>query len=405
MQSPTDRRLRSPLASAIAWSVVTVTAVASVAHVVFVVLRPDATTVSVPLIDGLQTLPLLALTIVGALIIQRHPGLSIGWLLLAAALQVFELALRRYWQIAIPLGMGRPNAAIAWLAIWLWLPPTVTLSTLVPLLFPTGRPVSARWRIVVWAAVLAIILGSAGSAFQPGMLQFNAPLASIENPLGIPGFPEAIGSVGLALWAAVAAASAASFGIRLRRARGVERLQLRWFAYAFTLLLIAIGIGLGGVAVVGQQAIAPVLGALVTMALTTLAVACGVGMLRYRLYDIDPLIRRTLVYGALTTTLALTYVVIVVLFQAAVRPFTGSSEFAVAASTLATLALVQPFRRWIQNAVDRRFFRSRYNADRTLDLFRARLRDEVDLDAVRAELLEAVRTTVQPVEASVWIRG
>lgn len=397
-------RDRARLARWIAWSVVTAAAVGSATHVVLVILRPDATTVSVPLVDGLQTLPLLALAVVGALIIRRHPGLSVGWLLLAASLEVFELVLRRYWQTASPLGIGRPTPVVAWLASWLWLPPTITLSTLVPLLFPTGRLVSARWRVVVWAAVLAIVLGSVGTAFGPGTLQFNTPLASIENPFGVPGFPENLGSIGLALWAVAAVASAASFGIRLRRARGVERLQLRWFGYAFTLLLVAIAIGLAGGAVVGLQTIVPILGALVTLALTTLAIACGIAILRYRLYDIDVLIRRTLVYGALTTTLAGTYAATVVLFQAALRPVTGSSELAVAASTLATLALFQPLRRQIQNAVDRRFFRARYDLERTLDAFGERLRDEVELEAVEASLLGAVEQTVHPSQASVWLR-
>lgn len=351
--SSTTRRTHSRLASATAWSVVAAATAASVLHLVMVVLQPDATRVSVPLVDGLQTLPLVALAVVGALVIQRLPGLNIGWLLLAAAVEVFELVLRRYWQTAVLLGMGQPSPIVAWLASWLWLAPTITLSTLVPLLFPTGRLVSARWRVAVTAAVLAIVLGSAGAAFRTGVLQFNAPLASIENPFGIPGFPQDLLTVGLALWAAAAGAAAASFGIRFRRARGIERLQLRWFAYAFSLLLVAIGIGLVGGAVLGQDIIAPVLGASVTLALTTLAIACGIAILRYRLYDIDLLIRRTLVYGALTTTLAGTYALIVVLFQAALRPVTGSSELAVAASTLATLAPFQPLRRWIQSGVDR----------------------------------------------------
>jgi hypothetical protein len=134
-------------------------------------------------------------------------------------------------------------------------------------------------------------------------------------------------------------------------------------------------------------------------------IATAIAIFRYRLFDIDVIIRRTLVYGALSIALALTYVVLVVVVQAGLRPFTAGSELAVAASTLLTLALVQPMRQRIQAAVDRRFYRSRYDGARTLDAFTARMRDQVDLDAVRHEVLDVVGTTVRPAHASVWLRG
>ncbi len=140
------------------------------------------------------------------------------------------------------------------------------------------------------------------------------------------------------------------------------------------------------------------------MAMASLPVAIGLAVLRYRLYDIDLLIRRTLVYGALSLALAATYVVLIGVVQAALRPITSGSELAVAGSTLATLALAQPLRRRIQDAVDRRFSRSRYDAARTLEAFTARLRDDVDLDSLRGDLLGVVRDTVRPAHASVWLR-
>jgi hypothetical protein len=138
--------------------------------------------------------------------------------------------------------------------------------------------------------------------------------------------------------------------------------------------------------------------------LLSVPIAVGIAVLRYRLYDINVLINRALVYGTLSALLIAVYVAIVLLLQTVLRPFTSGSELSVAVSTLATLALVQPLRRRIQEAVDRRFYRARYDAERTLDAFSVRLRDEVDLDNVRADLLDAVQRTMQPIQSSVWLR-
>jgi hypothetical protein len=177
----------------------------------------------------------------------------------------------------------------------------------------------------------------------------------------------------------------------------VERQQLELFVYAAS--FVALGYVLIASGLPGPWS------ELIDLAILALPVAIAVAVFRYRLYDIDVLIERTLVYGALSATVALTYWLLVLVLQAALRPITGGGgELVVAASTLATLALVQPLRTRIQRGVDRRFYRSRYDAARTLDAFSVRLRGEIDLDSVRGELLDAVGTTLSPTHAGVWLR-
>jgi hypothetical protein len=188
-----------------------------------------------------------------------------------------------------------------------------------------------------------------------------------------------------------------SLVLRFRRSTGIAREQIKWLAYSAVPLVAA-----GFVSAIVPDKPGQVLFAFL---LLSVPVAVGIAVLRYRLYDIDLLINRTLVYVTLSATLIAVYVAGVILFQAALRLFTSGSELSVAASTLATLALFQPLRHRIQDAVNRRFFRSRYDATRTLDAFSLRLRDEVDLDAVRAGLIDAVQRTVQPAHASVWLRA
>jgi hypothetical protein len=221
----------------------------------------------------------------------------------------------------------------------------------------------------------------------------------VRNPLSpFPG-ELAIGAVLLPLFMLLFVAvilCIAALVRRFRRSRGVERLQIKWIAYASG--LYAVGVFLDSNFVYKPFEIVDVL------LLNTIPVAAGVAVFRYRLYDIDLLINRTLVYALTTAAIGAAFFAGIVMLQSVLRPMTGGSEVAVAVSTLASFALFQPFRRRIQTAVDRRFYRSKYDAERTLDAFSARLRDEVDLDAVRGGLLDAVRDTVQPARASVWLR-
>jgi hypothetical protein len=222
----------------------------------------------------------------------------------------------------------------------------------------------------------------------------------VVNPVGIDNpIIARLGWVGFGVLVPTTLAAIASVVIRFRRSTGIERQQLKWVAMAAALLPIAFsGFGAGS----NDDALGF---AILLTGLLLVAVAVAVAMLRYRLYDIDVVINRTLVYGALSGALAVTYLASVLMLQFVLRPWTETSELAVAGSTLAVAALFRPARTRIQAAVDRRFYRSRYDAARTLDAFTSGLRDQVDLDTVGSDLLEVARRTVHPTHASLWLRG
>ncbi|MDQ3097686.1 MAG: hypothetical protein M3Q61_05915, partial [Chloroflexota bacterium] len=292
----------------------------------------------------------------------------------------------------------------AWWAGWILTPVFLILTNFLPLLFPTGRPPSARWRPLLWASFTGLVMYSLAAAFAPGPL---AGATEFENPFGVAFLGEAPGVLAREIvffgQIALSLACLASIVVRYRHARSLERQQLKWFTGAFALIFLVLFSG--SIAEGFGLPVPPLLWQFLwPLSITAIPIAIGIAILRYRLYDIDLLINRTLVYGALTAALAATYFAAVAVLQNALRPLTGGSELAVAGSTLAVVALFAPLRSRIQRVVDRRFSRSRYDAARTLDAFSARLRDEVDLDAVRADLLGAVRETVRPAHAGVWLR-
>jgi hypothetical protein len=347
---------------------------------------------------GAAIIHALGFTAIGAIVALRRPGNAIGWLLLAAgfisALGAFAL---EYGVYAI---VGRPTALPgglvgAWFGSWSWVLFITGITPLVLLRFPDGRLLSARWRIMSWLTVLSVLATGAFMAFKPGPLQLAAYADNAFAPLPT-SVIDMLGTLGIGLAFPVMGGACWSLVVRFRRSTGIEREQIKWLAFS------ALPLGAVGLA----SAILPDKLVQVVFVFLLLSVPAGVGIaiLRYRLYDIDVLINRALVYGTLSAMLVAIYVGTVVLLGAAIRPFTSGSELSVAVSTLATLAVVQPLRRRIQAGVDRRFYRSRYDAGQTLDAFSARLRDEVDLDAVRADLVEAVQRTVQPTHASVWLR-
>jgi hypothetical protein len=302
----------------------------------------------------------------------------------------------------------------SWIGNGLWGLSAGLCLTLLPLLFPTGSPPSARWRPFGWFVVGVFGLLIVDNIFRPRQLASDPVYGT--NPLGLTG---QIGDVLFTLLALLPLAFVlavlgclASVVVRFRRARGVERQQMKWFVSAAAVSTVGLMVNMAG-NVLGMIepgpsgaaiTIANIGGVLISLGFVLLPISVGVAILRYRLYDIDVLINRTLVYGPLSAALAATYFAVVVVLGAALRPLTDGSEVAVALSTLLVLALFAPLRRRIQAAVDRRFFRSRYDAAHTLDAFGARLRDEVDLDSVRADLLDVVRDTVRPAHASVWLR-
>jgi hypothetical protein len=285
-------------------------------------------------------------------------------------------------------------ANIAWLGALLGLLPFLVL------LFPTGRLLSRRWRTVAWALGLVVGLYLTARLLTPGPVSPGLP----ANPLGMEsaeGLLLLVQTISGVAAPILALATLASLVVRFRRARGEERQQLKWFTFVVAADLVLIP-GLGRV----TEQVAPVLGELVVfpVAVSMIPIAIGVAVLKYRLYDIDRVINRTLVYGLLTVLLGAVYTVGVFGLGQLLDPVTGESALAVAASTLAVAALFQPARRRVQAIVDRRFNRRRYDAARTVDAFSIRLRDQVDLDTLTTELLTVVDQTVEPTTSSLWLR-
>jgi len=336
------------------------------------------------------------------LVVARHqPRNAIGWLLLVAGLSAgFGGFAQEYATRAVIIAPGSlPGAfALAWLASWSFSFFVAPLLTLIPQLFPTGRPLGPRWKPLQWCGVAIVPLMFFLFGLSPGPLE-NATF--IENPVGPSG---ALADTHAALQAPLnallflaVAASGFALAVRFRRARGAERQQLKWVVSSVVVCTIALAAMLGSNTKPSQI--------FMNVAVLTLPVAIGIAITRYRLYDIDVLINRTLVYGALSALLFGTYALSVLALSALLRPITGSSDLAVAGSTLAVVALFGPLRARLQRFVDQRFYRARYDADRTVDAFAARLRDQVDLDALSGELVGVVHDTVRPAHASLWLRG
>src|SRR5919199_3041893 len=318
--------------------------------------------------DALYVLPFVAFATVGALVSARRTDNPIGWVFCAIA--VSDLASSFAHQYSVYALVTRPGslpagAAMAWLVSWIGAPGTLLLVTFAPLLFPTGRLPSRRWRPVAWLAGFWIVVATVFGVLRP--IPPNPRYPAVVSPVGLnESTSEWLGIVVALPVLLIAVACLASLVVRFRHAQGEERQQLKWFAYAGTLLLLAVAVG--GVAlpfVVRQDdwfarimavSILPYTGLI-----TAFPVAAGIAILKHHLYDLDRIIRGTLVYGVLTTSLGLAYWGGVVLLQALLRPLTQGSDLAIAGSTLAVAALIRPARRRIQAMVDRRFHRRKYD--------------------------------------------
>jgi hypothetical protein len=344
---------------------------------------------------------ILAFALVGALISSRLPANPIGWVCLAIGLTLsLAVTTGEYYVYALQTRPGSLPGAVymAWLTNWLWVPAVVSGGTFMVLLFPDGRLPSRRWRAVAWLSGAVLISLSTSEAFSPGRLP-EAP--NVTNPFGIVSAGSALELVSTAsffLLPLCFIASTLSMIVRYGRSIGEERQQIKWFAAAAVLLA----------AVFASSFVIPwrIVQDLVALLLAGLPVAVGIAVLRHRLYDIDLIINRALVYGPLTATLALAYVGGVVGLQGVFRAMTGQgSTLAVVASTLTIVALFNPLRRRMQEFVDRRFYRNKYDAAKALAAFSARLRDETDLDALGNDLVGVARSTMQPGYASLWLRS
>ena len=345
----------------------------------------------------------LAFATVGALVGARVPGNRIGPIFCAmgAILGVGNL-LFQYADVALYISPQLPGGeGTAWLQNF-GLPSCFGLLGVAVLLFPHGRLPSPGWRWVLVLAYTGIAFIAIGYAFRPGLL--DPPFEHIVNPLGIAGtfgLMDALAGLGWMFMGASVGLAAIATGLRLRRARGVEREQLKWLALAAAITGGAIVIEVISY-FVAVDALSGARSLLLGLGFTVFPLTAGVAILRYRLYDIDVVINRALVYGALTATLAATYLGA----RAAGRARRSvAPDFAVAVSTLAVAALFRPARARIQGAVDRRFYRRRYDAAQTLEAFGVRLRDELDLEALGTDLRGVVRDTVQPAHVSLWLRS
>jgi hypothetical protein len=351
------------------------------------------------LTPGVVLFGLLALNLatVGALVLRHQPDNRIGWVFLLFGLYVaVEEIVEGYLLLATDLHLPGDVAA-NWFTSWSWAGEGMAWA-FVAAMFPNGRLLGSRWRWIPWAATVGFVLSIGGVGFGSAYDDFYQ---NDVNPLRIDSpVVDALLPLGTLLLVGAVGGAAATLLVRLRRSKGVERQQLKWFVFA------CFGVVVSVAAASLFWADAPTL-VEVGLGITFNAVpaAAGVAILRYRLYDIDLVINRTLVYGALTATLAIVYLSSVLLLRLALEPLTGRSDLAVAASTLAVAALFRPLRSRIQTVVDRRFYRRRYDAARTLESFGGRLRQQVDLDTVTDDLRSVVRDTVQPAHVSLWLRG
>jgi MFS family permease len=348
----------------------------------------------------------IAFSLVGAVVASRRPRHRLGWIFcivgLSQGLVTFtnEYAVYALWTAPGSLPGG---PFMAWLTTWDWAGSAPVLLTFVPLLFPDGRLPSRRWRPVAWlsAVPIALLCGPIAILYWP--LRGPALVEPGDFSQPTPGALAVLYSMVGGLMVLCGLACALALLLRFRRAHGVERQQLKWFVFAAAVTLIAwwgldqlgahgVQLGLAGVLLVPVAAAIPV--------------AAGIAIVRYRLYDIDRLINRTLVYSLLTALLAVVYAgLVLVLGQLFGGIGAQPPSWAVAGATLAVAALFQPARRRIQGLVDRRFNRRKYDAAKTVEAFSARLRDEVDLDALWAELLAVADQTMQPTTASLWLRS
>ena len=344
---------------------------------------------------------------IGAIVASRRPENPIGWLLCLSGVAVSTSTFTSLYAIYALLartGTLPAAEASAWIAAWI-LPIIIGLQISYILLFPTGRLPSRRWRWLAWLTGAFVVVGVLTSAFSSDA--YLGALGPIRNPLGIEGFADVWRFVLITMAPLLYGATALSVLMRLRRAGGVERQQLKWFAYAVAIYAAATALNVAAFAVDGPRWFALTGVVVFTAAGPAPTIAIGIAILRYRLYDIDLLINRTLVYGSLTATLVALYFGGVAITQATIQVLTGREELpqiAIVASTLLIAALFNPLRRRIQSFIDRRFYRNKYDAAKTLQAFGARLRDETNLDALGNGLVAVARETVQPAHVSLWLK-
>ncbi len=357
---------------------------------------------AVTISEGFPSLLLVLLAVgfaayptVGALVASRRPANAVGWLLCVVGLAITSsIFTEEYASYARQMQPGPlPGAEVA--AYLSDMNPGVGLAILVPLFFPDGRLPSRRWRLVVWLLGAGIAVNVLGAPLEPG----SASPLGIELPRGV---YEALFIMESVFFVVGIGSAVTSVALRLWRARGEERQQIKWLLYAVSVMVV----GAMGAALLPAP-LSEIFWSVTLLGFATMPVAVGVAILRYRLYDIDVIVNRTLVYGSLTATLALVYFGGVTATQAIFQRATGQErlpQLVIVASTLVIAALFNPLRKRVQGFVDRRFYRRKYDAAKTLETFSAKMRDETDLEALNNELVGAVSETMQPAHVSLWLR-
>jgi hypothetical protein len=394
-------------AALLAWSVWALCGALAVLAVLLDFYTPPVPARHGPNFDVLAGVPLLVYPTVGALLVSHRPKNPVGWILCGIGfffeVGAFAGAYADYALFARP-GSVPGGVFTLWVTEWVgvWVFPSAVLLVL---LFPHGRLLSRGWWAVVWMAVGG---GALWALWWATWAQSNYFYPSIDNPFGIGGALgeaiKALGALGMTAVFVSCLGSVLSAVVRLDYARGEERQQIKWFVYAAAVLL-----GDFLFVVLPAQKIAGPGAAFVFIMIGLMGIpfAVGVAILKYRLYDIDVVINRTLVYGSLTLILAAVYFGGVAATQAVFQERTGQEklpQLAIVASTLIIAALFSPLRRRIQSFIDRRFYRRKYDARKTLGAFSSQLRDETDLEALSDDLVGVVRETMQPAHVSLWLR-
>jgi hypothetical protein len=399
------------VAAWLAWSLCALCVALAVASLILALLN-GRTLGEILIGPGIGTFAILAVSfsVVGALIASHRPENSIGWIFLAVGFFYGLLSAGDQYAIyalltnpgSLPLG-----AAASWLGQWLWAPGLGLILVFLPLLFPDGHPPSYRWRPVAWLGGISIGLAVVSSMILLWPERGPALVTGDESPSHV---VDVILLFALPLMLLAGLGAVISLLVRFRRARGDERQQIKWFASAAALTFVWILVSEvfeelisieGGV----PEAILAFTSASASLVIPSIPIATGIAILRYRLYDIDILINRTLVYGSLTAMLVSLYFVGIVVLQRVFVLLTGEqSTLAVVASTLSIAALFNPLRRRIQSFIDRRFYRRKYDARKTLEAFSATLRSETDLDRLGEHLAGVVGETMRPAHVSLWLR-
>jgi hypothetical protein len=420
-QASVASAMNARAASWLAWSLAALSVAMFVAASLLSVLArsPGDVTLVAAISETISFVLFLAFPIVGALVASRRPRNPIGWILLADGLLWMILAVTDSYLV---YGVARPGSVPFPVTVgalgntWLWVPTVGLLGIYLILLFPDGQLPSRGWRPLALFSGAVIVLLSVAEGLAPGPLENQG---GVRNPFGIEALPWLVGVAQIItpLLPLCILASAVSMVLRFRRSRGEVRQQIKWVAFVTSLVgllyLCAMIVSQLLFVLRGGGSLPPtpwwldLLFSVAVLGFAAVPVAIGFAVLRYRLYDIDIIINRTLVYGSLTAMLVAIYFSGVATTQLLFRTLTGQEQqpqFAVVVSTLAIAALFNPLRHRIQSFIDRRFYRRKYNARKTLEEFSAKLRDETDLETLNRDLAGVIDETLQPAHISLWLR-